>query len=177
MKISVFVATSLDGFIARKKGELDWLPDSQGAANTDYGYSALLESVQMLVMGRRTFEFVNSLETWPYGEIPVLVLSTTMKRLPASAPETVRLQSGAPNELDTELQRAGINHIYLDGGQTIQNFLNAGLALEITITRIPVLLGQGIPLFGPLKQDIRLRHLETVQFSNGLVQSKYEVIK
>jgi dihydrofolate reductase len=180
MKASVYIATSLDGYIAREGGALDWLPGSGGEVQeggSDYGYQAFFDSVDVLVMGRNTFETVLSFGQWPYGQKRVVVLSSSLGHLPQEMPETVELRSASPAELWSELQASGARHLYVDGGKTIQGFLNAGLIDELIITTIPVLIGRGIPLFGDLAQDVRLQHLGTEAFESGLVQSKYGVIK
>jgi dihydrofolate reductase len=178
MKASVYIATSLDGYIARENGALDWLPGSSGdgrEGGSDYGYQAFFDSIDVLVMGRNTFEMVLSFGQWPYGRKRVVVLSRSLTRLTGLVPETVELRSGSPAELWAELQASGARHLYVDGGKTIQGFLDAGLIDEITITRIPVLIGRGIPLFGDLAKDIPLQHLRTEVFESGLVQSRYAV--
>jgi dihydrofolate reductase len=171
MKASVFIATSLDGFIARANGDLDWLPPGGGEP---HGYDEFMATVDALVIGRKTFETVLAFDTWPYGEKPVFVLSTrTLAPAPLGA--VVECMSGAPAHIVSQLAARGIRHVYVDGGITIQGFLQAGLIQRLIITRIPVLLGAGIPLFGPLRRDIVLRHVGTRQFASGLVQSEYEV--
>lgn len=170
MKASVFVGTSLDGFIARVNGELDFLPQDAES----HGYEEFIASIDALVMGRNTFETVLGFGgAWPF-EKPVFVLSTRpLATVPAGA--GVERLSGEPAEIVTHLAARGIDHIYVDGGITIQRFLNAGLIQRIIVTRVPVLIGSGIPLFGPLAQDIRLRHVVTRPYASGLVQSEYEV--
>jgi dihydrofolate reductase len=171
MKASVFIATSLDGFIARANGDLDWLPPGGGEP---HGYDEFMATVDALVIGRKTFETVLAFDSWPYGEKPVFVLSTrTLAPAPLGA--VVERMSGAPADIVSQLAARGIRHVYVDGGITIQGFLQAGLIQRLIITRIPVLLGAGIPLFGPLRRDIVLRHVGTRQFASGLVQSEYEV--
>ncbi|MBI1296179.1 dihydrofolate reductase [bacterium] len=178
MKTTVYIATSLDGFIARSNGDLDWLPGI-GDADTgeDYGYQAFIDSVDVLVMGRGTYEIVCTFEPWPYGDKRVIVLSRTLAHLADNLPDTVELRSGTPAELVEQLQAEGMKHAYIDGGKTIQSFLNAGLLDELIITRIPVLIGTGIPLFGPLEQDVKLQHVETRSYASGMVQSTYRVIE
>ena len=171
MKASVFIATSLDGFIARTNGDLDWLPAGGGEP---HGYDEFIASVDALVIGRKTYETVLAFETWPYGEKPVFVLSTRALA-PAPPGAAVEQMSGDPAEIVSRLAARGIRHIYVDGGVTIQRFLRAGLLQRLIITRIPVLLGAGIPLFGALSRDIRLRHVATRAFAGGLVQSEYVV--
>lgn len=175
MKASVYIATSLDGFIARDDGSLDWLPDPAGS-DGDMGYQAFMDTVDVLVMGRNTYETVLGFGgEWPYGDKRVVVLSRTLTQLADSVPDTVTLMSGTPAEVVAELAESGAQHLYIDGGTVIQAFLWAGLIQELIITRIPVLIGSGIPLFGPLDNDITLQHVETQVFTNGLVQSKYTV--
>jgi len=178
MKASVYIATSLDGFIARENGELDWLPQPGDDAENgeDYGYRAFMDSVDALVMGRNTYETVLSFGgQWPYGGKPVIVLSSGLVDIPESIASTVESTSDSPAELVERLSARGMNHLYIDGGKTIQSFLNAGLIRQLIITRIPVLIGSGIPLFGPLEQDIKLDHIRTRAFASGMVQSAYEV--
>ena len=180
MKASVYIATSLDGFIARENGALDWLPGSDGSSadndGDDLGYSAFMDSVDVLVMGRNTYETVLSFGQWSYGDKPVVVLSSTLAEISADLPDTVMLRSCSPTELVKELEKLGAKHLYIDGGKTIQGFLNAGLIQEIFITRIPVIIGSGIPLFGPVNSDVKLQHVETHSFANGFVQSNYKVV-
>ena len=171
MKASVFIATSLDGFIARANGDLDWLPPGGGE---EHGYEAFIATVDALVIGRKTYETVLSFDTWPYGGKPVYVLSTSAL-VPSPPGAVVEHLSGAPAELVAQLAARGVGHVYVDGGITIQGFLQAGLIQRLIITRIPVLLGAGIPLFGPLPRDIRLSHVGTRQYASGLVQSEYVV--
>jgi dihydrofolate reductase len=169
MKASVFIATSLDGFIARANGGLDWLP---AAGGEPHGYDEFMAGVDALVIGRKTFETVLAFDTWPYGRKPVFVLST---RALAAAPlgAAVESMSGPPAHIVSQLEARGIRHVYLDGGITIQRFLQAGLIQRLIITRVPVLLGTGIPLFGPVPHDIILKHVGTRQYASGLVQSEY----
>ena len=172
MKASVFIGTSVDGFIARANGGLDWLPPGGGEP---HGYDEFIATVDALVIGRKTFETVLAFDTWPYGEKPVLVLSTrTLASAPAGA--KVERMSGEPAEIVSQLATRGIRHIYVDGGITIQRFLRAGLIQRLIITRVPVLIGDGIPLFGVTGRDIALKHIATRQYASGLVQSEYEVL-
>jgi dihydrofolate reductase len=171
MKASVFIATSLDGFIARANDDLDWLPPDGGE---EHGYEAFMATVDALVIGRRTFEKVLTFDTWAYGKKPVFVLSTR-PIAPAPPGAVVERMSGTPDEIVSQLAARGVGHIYVDGGITIQRFLQAGLIQRLIITRIPVLLGDGIPLFGPLERDIVLQHVATRQYASGMVQSEYVV--
>jgi dihydrofolate reductase len=176
MKASVYIATSLDGFIARENGDLDWLTgtDSEGSGE-DYDFHDFMDSVDFLVMGRKTFEVVASSGKWPHGNKQVIVLSSRPVQVPSDVAGAVESQSCSPTELVKQLSERGAKHLWIDGGKTIQGFLSAGLIQQIIITRIPVLIGTGIPLFGPLNKDIMLRHIETRSYANGFVQSRYEV--
>lgn len=177
MKTSVYIATSLDGFIARGNGDLDWLPSGADAgSNGDYGYGAFMSTVDVVVMGRRTFEKVRTFGEWPFQQQQVVVLSTQVLEVPAELAGRVEWMCGAPADIVTKLAARGLRHAYVDGGQTIQRFLADGLVQRLILTRVPVLLGQGIPLFGALPQDVRLRHLSTHAYESGLVQSEYEVV-
>jgi dihydrofolate reductase len=172
MKASVFVGTSVDGFIARANGDLDWLPPGGGEP---HGYEEFMATVDALVIGRKTFETVLAFDEWPYGEKPVFVLST--RQLAAAPPgAVVEHMSGDPVEIVSQLTDRGIEHIYVDGGITIQRFLRAGLIQRLVITRVPVLIGEGVPLFGPVLRDIHLTHVATRQYASGLVSSEYVVV-
>jgi len=178
-KCSVFIAASLDGFIARPDGSIDWLDQANRRVpkGEDCGYGQFMSTVDALVMGRHTFELARSFGEWPYGQTPVLVLSSRMKSLPDGIPDTVRLSNEAPAALVARLSARGMKHLYVDGGLTIQRFLSDALIDEITITRIPVLIGSGRPLFGPLSEDVWLEHISTRAFDFGFVQTKYRVVK
>ena len=171
MKASVFVGASLDGFIARANGSFDFLPPGGGEP---HGYAEFMDTVDALVIGRKTFETVLAMNGWPYGQKPVFVLTTgTLAAVPFGA--LVERMAGAPTAIVGQLAERGIGHIYVDGGVTIQGFLRAGLIQRIVITRVPVLIGVGIPLFGAVERDIALRHVATREYPSGLVQSEYAV--
>jgi dihydrofolate reductase len=157
VKASVFIGTSLDGFIARTNGDLDFLPPGGGEP---HGYDEFMATVDALVLGRKTFEKVLTLDTWPYGEKPVIVLSAR-PLAPTPAGAVVERMSGAPADILSQLAARGIRHVYVDGGITIQRFLQAGLIQRLIITRVPVLIGDGIPLVGSLQRDISLEHVAT----------------
>jgi dihydrofolate reductase len=171
---SVFIATSLDGFIARPNGDLDWLPAPDGADGEDYGYKAFMKTVDTLVMGRATYEKALTFPAWPYAKSKVVVL--TSRPLPAGADSAqVDALGGEPHDVMRALRERGARSIYLDGGVTIQRFLEARLVRRLIITRIPVLLGDGLPLFGRLSRDVHLQHVDTRYWPNGFVQSEYRV--
>lgn len=174
-QVTVFIATSVDGYIARENGDLDWLdaanrlvPDGE-----DCGYGDLMQSIDALVMGRTTFEKVLSFGEWPYGSTPVIVLSSKPLTIPERLPETVTHSSETPQALCERLSSEGIRHLYIDGGQTIQRFLLDDLVDELIVTLIPVLLGSGIPLFGSLAADVHLSAVETKHYDFGFVQLHY----
>jgi dihydrofolate reductase len=173
MLASVFIATSVDGFIARPNGNLDWLPAGGGE---EHGYDEFIATVDALVIGRGTFETVLTFDSWPYGSKRVIVLSTRPLDLSAARGGVVEQMSGPPEAIAARLDAEGVRHAYVDGGVTIQRFLRARLIQRLIITRVPVLIGEGIPLFGPLDSDVRLQHVATRTFPSGLVQSEYTVV-
>ena len=173
MMLSVFIGTSLDGFIARPNGAFDFLPVDCGEP---HGYEEFIASVDTIVMGRKTYETVLTLEHWPYGKKRVVVLSGRPLDLSAASGGLVEQMSGPPAQIVSQLAARGAKHLYVDGGATIQGFLRAGLIQRLIITRVPVLIGEGIPLFGTLASDIRLRHVGTRQYPSGLVSSEYQVL-
>jgi len=181
MNISVFVGTSVDGFIARHNGTFDFLDEG---GNDPHGYEEFIATVDAIVMGRNTFEIVLAFPEWPYGKRRVVVLSSKPVDLskvrggsvehPVEHP--VEQMSGSPAEIVAKLAATGAQHLYVDGGITIQRFLEAGLVNRLIVSRVPVLIGQGIPLFGPLTRDVRLHHVATKHYPAGLVQSEYQVL-
>ena len=173
MTISVFIGTSLDGFIARLNGSFDFLPAGGGEP---HGYNEFFASVDALVIGRKTFEIVVAFPEWPYGHKRVVVLSSRPLDLSMVRGGHVEQMGGAPAEIVSRLAASGAHHLYIDGGITIQEFLRAGLIQRLIITRVPVLIGEGIPLFGSLPRDIQLRHISTQQYGGGLVKSEYQVL-
>jgi len=172
MKASVFIGTSLDGFIARPDGTFDFLPEGGGES---HGYNEFIASVDTIVIGRKTFETVLPMKPWPYGNKRVVVLSSRPVDFSTVVGGRVEQMAGPPAEIVAKLAASGVNHAYIDGGITIQQFLRAGLIQRLIITRVPVLIGEGIPLFGSLPQDIRLRHIATKHYASGLVSSEYQV--
>lgn len=176
MLTSAFVATSLDGFIAKKDGSLEWLDALTDTSNEteDYGYDAFYRQITCLVMGRKTFEKVMTFPQWPFEGKRVIVLSHTLEALPETLTVKAEIFSGSLSALIEMLQSQGEGHLYVDGGQTIQTFISKGLLNDITITRVPVLLGEGRPLFKMPETEVHLNHLETKVYSNGFVQSRYE---
>ncbi len=172
MTASVFIGTSLDGFIARPNDDLDFLPPGGGEP---HGYDEFIAGVDAIVIGRKTFEKVLTMGPWPYGKKRVVVLSSRPLDLSAAVGGVVEQMAGTPAEIVSRLAATDAHHLYIDGGITIQRFLGAGLIQRLIITRVPVLIGEGVPLFGALPHDIRLRHIATRHYPSGLVQSEYQV--
>jgi dihydrofolate reductase len=172
MTASVFVGTSVDGFIARPNGALDFLPPNGGEP---HGYVEFMATIDAVVIGRKTFETVLTFADWPYDK-PVIVLSTHPKPLTVPAGVDCEIVNAEPAEVLARLMKRGFAHVYVDGGVTVQRFLAAGLINRLIITRVPVLIGDGIPLFGRLPSDIRLEHIETRSYRSGLVRSEYQVV-
>jgi dihydrofolate reductase len=173
MNASVFVGTSVDGFIARPNGGLDFLPQGGGEP---HGYNEFIATVDVIVIGRNTFETVLGFGGWPYGKMPVVVLSTRPLDFSTLPGARVEQMSGSPEEIVGQLSARGFRHAYIDGGITIQGFLRAGLIQRLTVTRVPVLIGEGIPLFAALPRDVKLRHVQTQHYASGFVKTEYEVL-
>jgi dihydrofolate reductase len=173
MTVSVFVGISVDGFLARPNHDLDWLPEDGGEP---HGYEEFMAGVEALVIGRNTFEKVLTFEPWPYGAKRVVVLSHRALDLSQAAGANLEQMAGEPADIVRRLAASGAQNLYVDGGLTIQGFLRAGQVDRLVLTRVPVLIGEGIPLFGALPRDVRLRHEATRAFPSGLVQSEYRVL-
>ncbi|WP_174800524.1 dihydrofolate reductase family protein [Martelella limonii] len=171
----VFIATSLDGFIARSDGDIAWLLERDDP-DEDHGYDAFIADIDVILMGRGTFETIRTVRPWPFT-LPVVVLSSSMSQadLPDDLVDEIRLVDSAPEEAMRMLEIEGHRKVYVDGGRLIQSFLRAGLISDLVITIVPVLLGEGRRLFGSVAADISLRHEETRSFPSGLVQSRYRV--
>lgn len=169
-KASVFVGISLDGFIARADGDFAWLLEA-GDQLGDTGYAAFAASVDALVMGRNTYDVVTAFDEWPYPDMRVLVLSSTLQET------TTPLTSVHPSLADAvaTLESEGVGHVYVDGGKVIQQFMRAGLITDLTLSYAPVLLGSGLPLFGPLDHDVHLDLVSVKDLGHGFAQSKYRV--
>lgn len=165
---AVFIATSLDGYIARPDGDIGWLTGVEGLGDT--GYEPFMSGVDVLVMGRATYDKVLTFDSWPYDGRMVFVLSTRL----ATTDHRIEVYASL-HELVEAIVAIGARRVYVDGGKVIQSFLRAGLVHEMTITRAPILLGEGLPLFGPTEQDVHLIHRETRVLGAGFVQTTYEV--
>ncbi len=183
MKCSVYIATSVDGFIAKSDGNVDWL-HTAGNLDTDMGtedmgFKSFMDSVDCMVMGRKCMEMISNMnltpEQWFYGDMKIIVLSNTIKEAPDNLKGKVEMYSGDIDNLIKILKKEGFKHAYIDGGKTIQSFINLKLIDEITLTRIPILLGEGIPLFGKTFKDIKLEQAKASDYANDFVQVKYSV--
>lgn len=172
MNTLVYIGTSLDGFIARKDGDIDWLTQ-YGNNEAIEAYNQFMSRVDAIVIGRGTFEKVLSFPSWPY-EKKVFVLSASIKQAPDNLQDKVSVLSMKPKELLAYLEGKGFAGIYIDGGKVIQEFLKEGLINELIISTAPILIGSGIPLFGSLTSDLQFKHIRTEIQSNGLVRSYYE---
>ncbi|MBL4870411.1 MAG: dihydrofolate reductase [Robiginitomaculum sp.] len=173
----VYIATSIDGFIARPNGDIDWLM-RQSTKGEDHGYDDFMASVDGLVLGRKSYEKVLSFGAWAYKK-PVVVLSRTLSSadIPVHLQDKVTISNATPHEMMHTLSKQGWKNAYIDGGQLIQSFLRSGLIQDIILTHVPILLGKGIPLFGDIEHDVDLQHVSTESYPSGLVSTKYKVMK
>ena len=170
----VYIATSLDGYIADKDHGLDWLNSVPNPHQDDMGFTEFMSRIDALVMGRKTFDVIRGFDCdWPYTK-PVFVASHSLKSIPEEFQDKVFLTKGSPEEITAELKEKGFNHLYIDGGSTIQQFLDRDLIDELIIARIPIVLGEGIPLFGPLSEPLMFEHVETKVHFNTIAQSFYK---
>ncbi len=174
MKNSVFIATSLDGYISDRDGGIEWLHSIPNPNNEDMGYNDFIKDIDALVMGRTTFETVCSFDIdWPYT-MPVFVLSNTLTHLPENLQGKAFIVQGQLSDVLAHIHQQGHQHLYIDGGVTIQNFLKEDLVDELIITRIPIVLGGGFPLFGDLPKSIAFELLESKTFLNQVTQVHYK---
>lgn len=184
MKCSVYIATSADGYIATPDGSVDWLhtagnSEADMSNNPDMGFNEFIASVDCMVMGRKCMDAISSFnltpEQWPYGGTKIYVLSNTMKEPPENLHNKVEMYSGDITKLISQLESCGYKHAYIDGGTTITTFINLQLINEMTITKAPIILGEGVPLFGKLNKSIKLINSETTVFPNDFIQEKFGV--
>lgn len=183
MKYSVYIATSVDGYIATPDGGVDWLHTAGNLdadmSSEDMGFQSFIDSVDCMIMGRKCMEMISSMnltsEQWVYGELRIFVLSNTVKEAPENLRGKVEMYAGEIQELAQELEASGFKHAYVDGGSTITSFINHKLIDEMIITKAPVLLGEGIPLFGKISQSVKLENARAEAFQNEFIQVKYSV--
>ena len=178
-KCFVYIATSLDGFIAKPDGDIEWLHNPEYGPMDEGGlsYEQFITDIDAIVMGRNTFEKVLEFDSWPYDGTTVVVLTNRPIEVPGELQEKVITASGEPEHVIQEMTGKGFRNLYIDGGLTIQRFLAAGLIDEVTITQIPIILGDGIPLFGKMEKEIPLTLIDSTVYKNGFVQFRYVVSK
>ena len=183
MKCSVYIATSADGYIATLDGSVDWLHTAGNLevdmGSEDMGFKSFIDSVDCIIMGRKCMEMISSMnltpEQWPYGDVRIVVLSNTVKEPPENLRGKIEMYSGDIQDLIIKLENSGFKHAYIDGGSTITSFINLKLIDEMIITKVPVLLGEGIPLFGKINQNVKLENSKAAAFPNDFIQVKYSV--
>lgn len=178
MKYSVFIASSLDNYIAREDNSLSWL-ESNNQTPVDMGFNNFLSNVDCIVMGKNTMKIINEMDLssdqWPYDDLPIIVLSKKLKDLPGIFKEKGEIYSGDLNTLTNLLEDRGYKNIYIDGGATIRSFLNLGLITDLTLSIAPVILGRGIPLFSGVEKEIKLSKVKSRTFSNDFIQVDYKI--
>ena len=172
MACYVYIAQSLDGFIAGKDGDLDWLNEIPNPGNSDFGFSEFITNIDAIIMGRKTFQKVQSFGMWPYTK-PVYVVSSTLTELPQEYRNRAEILNLKPSGIIKDLHNNGLNNLYIDGGKLIQSFLSEDLIDELIITTVPVILGDGIPLFNKLEDALKFKHHQTEVLINHLVKSHY----
>ena len=173
-KNSVFMACSLDGYIADKQGGIEWLHDFPNPEDDDLGYSDFISKIDAVVMGRKSFETVLSFDMdWPYT-LPVFVLSHMLRKVPSDLEGKVHLLGGPVKEVVAEIHEKGYHRLYIDGGKSVQNFLKADLIDEMIITRIPKLLGGGTPLFGELSRTLDFQCIGSKIYLDAIVQNVFK---
>jgi dihydrofolate reductase len=168
----VYIATSIDGYIATSDGDIEWLHELPNPNNSDYGYSDFIKNIDAVLMGRNSFEKVLTFDAWPY-EKKVFVLSSTLTKVPPELIGKVEFISGEPTDILSVANSQSFTNLYIDGGLVVQSFLAEDLIDELIVTRIPILLGGGIPLFGSLVKSLKFTHNNTEVYDNTLVKSHY----
>ena len=168
----VYIAASLDGYIAKKDGGIDWLLEISNPDESDFGFSEFIKNIDAIVMGRNTFELVLTFGSWPYAK-PVFVLSSSLKSIPEKLSGKAELLQGDPHSVLKKLNARNYFNLYIDGGKTIQEFLKLNLIDEMIITQIPILLGDGIPLFGALAKEQKFKLIKSEVLVNALVKNHY----
>jgi dihydrofolate reductase len=174
--IAAFLGLSVDGYIARQDGSIDWLVSRGESSGGDNGYSSFMADVDLVALGRETFETVLEFATWPYPGLPVVVLSERLKRSASAIEAPLTTVAGSLEEMIDIATRRKASKVYADGGRVVQSLLRAGLLDELTLTWVPVLLGGGRTLFGALERDVELRLEATTNLGAGMVQSRYRVL-
>lgn len=176
MKTFAYIAQSIDGFIAKPDGNLDWL--DHNSYGEDYGFREFLRNIDVILMGANTFSVIMNFDEWVYTNKKVFIMSNKIKTedIPERLRDKVEISNLSPRKIITVLREKGCQEIYVDGGKVIQSFLKEDLVDELIITQIPILLGDGIPLFGKLNREIKLELVENQSFKSGLIQNRYKII-
>lgn len=174
MKISVFIGLSLDGYIAGDGGSLDFL-NLYSDPGEDYGYAKFMESVDCLLMGRKTFEVIASFPEWPYQK-KVFVITSNTNSLKEPHLQQVEPISGSPKDVVKYLKEKGYTHIYLDGGITISHFLKDNLVTDMTLSFLPHILGAGVQLFQAGLGEKKLQLQSSRAYPSGIVKNEYDLI-
>lgn len=173
MKFIAYIATSLDGYIADKNGDIDWLTNIDNPDGSDFGYAEFMASIDAIIMGRNTFETILGFGgDWPFDK-PVFVLSQSLSTLPESLPDSVKLLQGTLQQIELTLKPYNFKRVYIDGGKVIQTFLAENKIDELILTRAPILLGHGVPLFTQSDIQSHYRHVKTTVYLDTLVKSHY----
>ncbi|PCK31146.1 dihydrofolate reductase family protein [Pseudoalteromonas piscicida] len=169
----VYIGASLDGFIADKNNRIDWLHEIPNPAGLDLGFADFMARIDAIIMGRNTFETIQGFDCeWPYKK-PVFVLSNTLKTVPKSIADKVSLVRGELTDIVEQLAQLGYQNLYIDGGKTIQSFLQQDLIDELIITTIPILLGGGVPLFTELNAPLKFKHVNAIRYLDYVVKNHY----
>ncbi|MCU7496986.1 MAG: dihydrofolate reductase [Ignavibacteria bacterium] len=176
MSTCVYVAASLDGFIAKKDGNIDWLIDLPNPDGSDFGFNEFMKEIDAVIMGRNTFEKVLSMNTWIYTK-HVFVLSNKLKEIPRELHGKAEIIRGYPKTVLCKLEDRGYCNFYVDGGITIQNFLKDDLIDELIISTIPILLGEGIPLFGNIHRELKFEYVKTEVLNNIIIKNFYKRVR
>lgn len=170
-QISIYIAMSIDGFIARRDGSIDWLEYGH-TGDEDYGFKAFFSSIDTLILGRKTYEVVSSFAEWPYSGKRVIVLSNSLR----SVREEAEVFCGPLEMLVSKLRSEGVEHVWIDGGVTVSQFLGAGLVDRMTISVLPIILGSGIPLFSQTENELICRLTSSKSYPSGLIQLRYDIV-
>lgn len=173
MSNKVYIATSIDGFIATPNGGLKWLEEIPNPDKSDFGFSEFVSGIDAIIMGRKTFDKVLSFNAWPYDK-PVFVLSNLLKNVPLSLEGCAEIIKGDIKEIISDLNAKGFRNLYIDGGKVIQSFLKRDLIDEMIISQVPIILGNGIPLFGVIDRKLNFKLIKSEVFNSSLVKNYYQ---
>jgi len=175
MQITYYVAASLDGFIAKEDGDVSWLEELD-IPFSETGYDEYFETVDAIVMGRKTYEIICSFAGWPYGNKPVWICSRDKSILPV---EGCNLQPGkSPEDVMELAKQMKINHLWLvGGGQLATSFLEKNMLNKIILSHMPIILGSGIKLFGDIAQAEKVKFERYKSYPSGFLQSQYSINK